>query len=58
MSITVLDKEEMIDGVNYLSSLNVNLSKFLKSYNVPTLPIEKNYFWCSIHGAISLVTEA
>ena len=45
MSITVLDKEAMVDGVNYLSSLNVNLSKFLNSYNVPTLPVEKNYFW-------------
>ena len=45
MSITVLEKEVMIDGINYLSSLNVNLSKFLKSYNIPNLPIEKNYFW-------------
>ena len=52
MSITVLDKEAMVDGVNYLSSLNVNLSKFLKSYNVPTLPIEKNYFWSLCRSVI------
>lgn len=52
MSITVLDKEEMIDGVNYLSSLNANLSKFLKSYNVPTLPVEKNYFWALCRSVI------
>ena len=52
MSINVLDKEEMVDGVNYLSSLNVNLSKFLKSYNVPTLPIEKNYFWSLCRSVI------
>ena len=52
MSITVLDREEMVDGVNYLSSLNVNLSKFLKSYNVPTLPVEKNYFWALCRSVI------
>ena len=52
MSITVLDKEAMVDGVNYLSSLNVNLSKFLKSYNVPTLPEEKNYFWALCRSVI------
>ena len=52
MSINVLDKEEMVDGVNYLSSLNVDLSKFLKSYNVPTLPIEKNYFWSLCRSVI------
>ncbi len=52
MSITVLDKEVMVDGINYLSSLNVNLSKFLKSYNVPTLPVEKNYFWALCRSVI------
>ena len=52
MSIIVLDKEEMVDGVNYLSSLNVNLSKLLKSYNVPTLPVEKNYFWALCRSVI------
>ena len=52
MSITVLDKEKMVDGVNYLSSLNMNLSKFLKSYNVPTLPVEKNYFWSLCRSVI------
>ena len=52
MSIIVLDKEEMVDGVNYLSSLNSNLSKFLKSYNVPTLPVEKNYFWALCRSVI------
>ena len=52
MSIIVLDKEEMIDGVNYLSSLNVNLSKFLKSYNIPNLPVEKNYFWSLCRSVI------
>ena len=52
MSITVLDKEAMVDGVNYLSSLNVNLSKFLKSYNIPTLTIEKNYFWALCRSVI------
>ena len=52
MSINVLDKEEMVDGVNYLSSLNVNLSKFLKSYNIPNLPVEKNYFWSLCRSVI------
>ena len=52
MSITVLDKEVMIDGINYLSSLNVNLSKFLKSYNIPNLPVEKNYFWSLCRSVI------
>ena len=52
MSITVLEKEVMIDGINYLSSLNVNLSKFLKSYNIPNLPIEKNYFWSLCRSVI------
>ena len=52
MSITVLDKEVMIDGINYLSSLNVNLSKFLKSYNIPNLPTEKNYFWSLCRSVI------
>ena len=42
----------MVDGINYLSSLNVNLSKFLKSYNVPTLPVEKNYFWALCRSVI------
>ena len=52
MSITVLDKEAMVDGVNYLSSLNANLSKLLKSYNVPTLTVEKNYFWALCRSVI------
>ena len=52
MSITVLDKETMVDGINHLSSLNMNLSKFLKSYNVPTLPVEKNYFWSLCRSVI------
>ena len=52
MSITVLEKEVMIDGINYLSSLNVNLSKFLKSYNIPNLPLEKNYFWSLCRSVI------
>ena len=52
MSTTVLEKEVMIDGINYLSSLNVNLSKFLKSYNVPNLPVEKNYFWSLCRSVI------
>ena len=52
MSITVLEKEVMIDGINYLSSLNVNLSKFLKSYDIPNLPIEKNYFWSLCRSVI------
>lgn len=52
MSIIVLEKEVMIDGINYLSSLNVNLSKFLKSYNIPNLPIEKNYFWSLCRSVI------
>ena len=52
MSITVLEKEVMIDGINYLSSLNVNLSKFLKSYNIPNLPKEKNYFWSLCRSVI------
>ena len=52
MTITVLEKEIMIDGINYLSSLNVNLSKFLKSYNIPNLPVEKNYFWSLCRSVI------
>ena len=52
MSITVLEKEVMIDGINYLSSLNVHLSKFLKSYNIPNLPLEKNYFWSLCRSVI------
>lgn len=52
MSITVLEKEVMIDGINYLSSLNVNLSKFIKSYNVPNLPLETNYFWSLCRSVI------
>ena len=52
MSTTVLEKEVMIDGINYLSSLNVNLSKFLKSYNIPNLPVEKNYFWSLCRSVI------
>ena len=52
MSITVLEREVMIDGINYLSSLNVNLSKFIKSYNVPNLPLEKNYFWSLCRSVI------
>ena len=52
MSITVLEKEVMIDGINYLSSLNVNLSKFLKSYNIQNLPVEKNYFWSLCRSVI------
>ena len=52
MSITVIEKEVMIDGINYLSSLNVNLSKFLKSYNIPNLPVEKNYFWSLCRSVI------
>ena len=52
MSTTVLEKEVMIDGINYLSSLNVNLSKFIKSYNVPNLPVEKNYFWSLCRSVI------
>ena len=52
MSITVLEKEVMIDGINYLSSLNVNLSKFLKYYDIPNLPIEKNYFWSLCRSVI------
>tara|TARA_B100000575_G_scaffold74475_1_gene58063 strand:+ start:157 stop:795 length:639 start_codon:yes stop_codon:yes gene_type:complete len=52
MSTIVLEKEVMIDGINYLSSLNVKLSKFIKSYNVPNLPVEKNYFWSLCRSVI------
>ena len=52
MSITVLDQEAMIDGVKHLSSLNVKLSKFLKAYKIPTLPVEKNYFWSLCRSVI------
>ena len=52
MSITVLEQEAMIDGVNHLSSLNVKLSKFLKTYNIPILPVEKNYFWSLCRSVI------
>ena len=45
MSFTVLEKQVMRDGINYLSSLDKNLSKFLKQFDVPVLPIEEDYFW-------------
>ena len=45
MSFSVLEKQVMEDGINYLSSLDKNLSKFLKQFDVPALPIEEDYFW-------------
>ena len=45
MPFTVLEKQVMEDGINYLSSLDKNLSKFLKQFDVPVLPIEEDYFW-------------
>ena len=52
MSFTVLEKQVMEDGINYLSSLNKNLSKFLKQFDVPVLPIEKDYFWSLTRSVI------
>ena len=52
MSFTVLEKQVMEDGINYLSSLDKNLSKFLKQFDVPVLPIEENYFWSLTRSVI------
>ena len=52
MSFTVLEKQVMEDGINYLSSLDKNLSKFLKQFDVPVLPIEEDYFWSLIRSVI------
>ena len=52
MSFTALEKQVMEDGINYLSSLDKNLSKFLKQFDVPVLPIEKDYFWSLTRSVI------
>ena len=52
MSFTILEKQVMEDGINYLSSLDKNLSKFLKQFDVPVLPIEKDYFWSLTRSVI------
>ena len=52
MSFTVLEKQVMEDGINYLSSLDENLSKFLKQFDVPVLPIEEDYFWSLTRSVI------
>ena len=52
MSFTVLEKQVMEDGINYLSSLDKNLSKFLKQFDVPFLPIEEDYFWSLTRSVI------
>ena len=52
MSFTVLEKQVMEDGINYLSSSDKNLSKFLKQFDVPVLPIEKDYFWSLTRSVI------
>ena len=52
MSFTVLEKQVMEDGINYLSSLDNNLSKFLKQFDVPVLPIEEDYFWSLTRSVI------
>ena len=54
MSFTVLEKQVMEDGINYLSSLDENLSKFLKQFDVPVLPIEEDYFWSLTRSVIYL----
>ena len=52
MSFTVLEKQVMEDGINYLSSLDKKLSKFLKQFDVPVLPIEEDYFWSLTRSVI------
>ncbi len=52
MSFTVLEKQVMEDGINYLSSLDKNLSNFLKQFDVPVLPIEEDYFWSLTRSVI------
>ena len=52
MSFTVLEKQVMEDGINYLSSLDKNLSKFLKQFDVPVLPIEEDCFWSLTRSVI------
>ena len=39
-------------GINYLSSLDKNLSNFLKQFDVPVLPIEEDYFWSLTRSVI------
>ena len=45
MSFSVLEKEVMVEGINHLSSLDSKIKHLLKSFDVPTLKVEKNYFW-------------
>ena len=52
MPFIVLEKQVMEDGINYLSSLDKNLSKFLKKFDVPVLPIEEDYFWSLTRSVI------
>ena len=45
MSFSVLEKEVMVEGINHLSSLDSKIKHLLKSFDIPTLKVEKNYFW-------------
>ena len=47
-----LGKEVMIDGIKKLSSNDIRLKTFLQKFNVPVLPIEKNYFWSLCRSVI------
>ena len=47
-----LEEEVMIDGIKKLSSNDIRLKTFLQKFNVPVLPIEKNYFWSLCRSVI------
>ena len=47
-----LEEEVMIDGIKKLSSNDLRLKTFLQKFNVPVLPIEKNYFWSLCRSVI------
>ncbi len=45
MSFLVLEKKDMVEGINHLSSLNPKIKKLLNAFDPPELKVEKNYFW-------------
>ena len=45
MSSIILGKGEIVDGIKLLSSADSNLKILFNSFDVPSLKIEKNYFW-------------
>ena len=45
MSFLVLEKKDMVEGINHLSSLDPKIKHLLSAFDPPELKIEKNYFW-------------